>query len=250
MDQETCRSLLEINRKFYREFGAAFASTRRRIQPGVRRILASLPEHGHLLDLGCGSGTLAAEWAKTHTGSYSGLDFSPVLLEEAHHAVKGLLRKWVEITFQQADLSAPDWVEGLQVGGYDTVMAFAVFHHLPGIQQRLEILKKVRTLLKPTGRFIHSEWQFQHSAKWMARRVAWDSAGVDQVQLEEGDTILDWRHVLPGEADRVGLRYVHLFNEDELTSLAKHSGFKVVEQFESDGENGRLGLYQVWVGTD
>jgi len=33
----------------------------------------------------------------------------------------------------------------------------------------------------------------------------------------------------------------------ELASLAKAAGFQVRETFFSDGEQGRLGLYQYWV---
>ena len=43
-----------------------------------------------------------------------------------------------------------------------------------------------------------------------------------------------------------GLRYVHHFNENELSSLAGESGFRVLETFHSDGTPGNLGLYQIW----
>jgi hypothetical protein len=39
---------------------------------------------------------------------------------------------------------------------------------------------------------------------------------------------------------------VHQFSEQELAELAESTGFRVVESFYSDGEGGRLGLYQVW----
>jgi hypothetical protein len=42
------------------------------------------------------------------------------------------------------------------------------------------------------------------------------------------------------------LRYVHHFSETELEQLAEAAGFEVIESFLSDGENNRLGLYQVW----
>ena len=58
--------------------------------------------------------------------------------------------------------------------------------------------------------------------------------------MDEGDYLLDWKR--GGE----GLRYVHQFSEEELGGLAEDAGFRVVESFYSDGESGRLGLYQVW----
>lgn len=43
-----------------------------------------------------------------------------------------------------------------------------------------------------------------------------------------------------------GLRHVHHFNEAELGELASASGFRAAETFYSDGEGGRLRLYQIW----
>lgn len=60
----TVRRLVELNREFYETFGGAFAATRRRIQPGVRAFLATVRDGSEWLDLGCGSGALAAEWAR------------------------------------------------------------------------------------------------------------------------------------------------------------------------------------------
>jgi hypothetical protein len=42
------------------------------------------------------------------------------------------------------------------------------------------------------------------------------------------------------------LRYAHHFSAEELGQLAAKTGFSVEESFLSDGENGRLGLYQTW----
>ena len=88
MNSPIVHRLLAANYLFYQKFGAAFAQTRRRIQPGVRRIIASLPVGLRLLDLGCGSGALALELARLwQTGSYLGLDASDELLAAARQAV-------------------------------------------------------------------------------------------------------------------------------------------------------------------
>jgi hypothetical protein len=58
--------------------------------------------------------------------------------------------------------------------------------------------------------------------------------------------LLDWRYTLPGQPDLVGLRYVHLFGRAELADLASAGGFELDEEFVSDGEGGKLGLYQSW----
>jgi len=68
--------------------------------------------------------------------------------------------------------------------------------------------------------------------------------------VEEGDALLDWRYH-PDQAEQAnGLRYVHLFTREELARLRAAGGFTLLEEFESDGQGGRLGLYQVWRAGD
>lgn len=241
MNDATATQLIELNRRFYAAFGPAFAATRRRVQDGVRRALDLLPDTGDWIDLGCGSGALAALWQRLgRTSTYLGLDFSGPLLEEARLAAPGA-------RFAQADLSDPGWTEGLTAGCFSGALAFAVLHHLPSSALRQRVVNQVRDLLKPGGWFVHSQWQFQHSPKLMARRLPWSEIELDETQLEPGDTLLDWRFALPGQQEQRGLRYVHLFSQDELNELARQAGFTVRETYESDGQGGRLGLYQVWV---
>ncbi len=247
MHPDVIQKLIRVNNRFYQSFGPAFAATRRRIQPGVRRVLNGLPAAGNWLDLGCGSGALALEWAASRrTGLYFGLDFSAELLAEARIATAALDCPGLQIRYAPADLCQPDWAAPAAGLPWDGVLAFASLHHIPSAALRLDILRQVRALLPAGGLFIHSEWQFQHSPKLMARRQPWQAAGLAEMDVEPGDTLLDWRYALPGQPEQTGLRYVHLFSRDELDELAAGSGFEILETFESDGEGGRLGLYQRW----
>jgi SAM-dependent methyltransferase len=247
----TTARLLDLNREFYQNFAGAFASTRRRIQPGVRRVLSGLDLEGSWLDLGCGSGALAREWSAEfrrrdcREGSYLGLDFSAGLLAEAQEGLPAL-PAGLDMMFRQADLSKPDWIDEAAGREFKGALAFAVLHHLPGEALRLAILKAVRGLLPPGSLFIHSEWQFHNSPRLMERALDWSIAGFNPEELEPGDTLLDWRHTLPGQPEGRGLRYVHLFDRPELENLAASAGFIIMETFESDGQGGRLGLYQAW----
>ena len=245
MDSTTAARLLKINRDFYDQFGDSFSATRQRIQPGVRRVLDMLNGDEAILDLGCGNGELARVLARrNHHGSYLGLDFSLPLLKNAESQTQAF-----PIKFLQADLTS-DWDSILRPersgakskGGdiYDIVFCFAVLHHIPSFELRLKILKKVRALLKPEGRFIHSNWQFLNSEKLKARIQPWEVTAISKTEVDAEDYLLDWR------SGGTGLRYAHHFTAEELSKLAQVSGFRIVESFYSDGRNNNLGLYQIW----
>jgi tRNA (uracil-5-)-methyltransferase TRM9 len=248
MKEAVRQQLINLNSEFYETFAAAFAATRRRIQPGVRKVLDGIPKKGKWLDLGCGSGQLGLEWVKQkRKGAYQGLDFSTGLLGEAEEALQGAaLPRGLKVSFARADLTQAGWSEGFKCGYYDGVLAFAVLHHIPGEEQRVDLLRLAHELIKPGGKFIHSEWQFQFSEKLMSRRMPWEFIGLTSEDVEPGDTLMDWRYALPGQVEKVGYRYVHLFTRAELAELAERAGFEIEDEFESDGEGGRLGVYQVW----
>lgn len=236
MQASTLQRLLELNYQFYQSFGAEFSATRARIQPGVASILKGLEGYEHILDLGCGNGTLARQLANQgHRGSYTGLDFSVPLLAAANPQPGSF-----PVNFIQADLTSSDWHQTLPKDNYDRVFCFAVLHHIPSEALRLEILTRIADLLKDSGQFIHSNWQFLNSTRLRERIQPWQKARLDPLEIEPGDTLLDWKR--GGE----GLRYVHHFNEEELNRLAETAGFDILETFHSDGQGGRLGLYQTW----
>lgn len=244
MDVSVAAQLLALNYEFYQTFGEAFASTRQRVQPGIQRLLQRLQGNETILDLGCGNGNLAHALTRAdHRGLYIGIDFSASLL-----ARKGVLP--ANFLFLQANLTSENWADRTRAmlrawlhantPTFSLVTAFAILHHLPGVDLRLSVLKTVHSLLAADGLFFHSEWQFLNSPKLVARVQPWQRIGLTADQVDPGDYLLDWR------AGGQGLRYVHHFTEDELHALANASGFTVLETFYSDGRNGRLGLYQVW----
>lgn len=189
-----------------------------------------------ILDLGCGNGELA-RWLNRqgHHAAYTGLDFSLALLRDARLQAGSML-----VEFIQADLSSADWDVPFQAGSFQLGFAFAVLHHIPGEDLRIWILGKMHRLLEPGGRLFMSNWQFMNSPRLKKRVRDWQELGLSEENVDPGDFLLDWR------AGGQGLRYVHLFNETELDNLAKAASFRICDTFHSDGDGGRLGLYQVW----
>jgi SAM-dependent methyltransferase len=256
MNSQTVQALIQINQVFYDAYGAPFAATRQRIQPGIRQLMRDISMRGDWLDLGCGNGSVLTAWAETaSTGSYTGLDFSQVLLKEAELRAIEIKKAGKEVWLQCANISDGEWGSVLSTLSkkadgfpekFDGVMSFATIHHIPGFYNRLVFFQQAHQWLKPEGIVLLSCWQFQNSPKLVSRIQPWSMAAIDPDQLEPGDTLLDWRAIAPGQNQKAGLRYVHLLSREELAKLAEESGFEVIQTFESDGEGGRLGLYQVW----
>ncbi len=196
-----------------------------------------------ILDLGCGNGELAAELEQRgFRGIYLGVDFSPEMLEIARGKVSSPNYAFHEIDITQFEkLTA---LRGIPSSPFDLVFAFAVLHHIPSEPHRLALTHEIHTLLVPQGRFELSNWNFMASDRMRARLVPWEDIGLGDADVDEGDYLLDWRR------EGRGLRYVHHFSEDELGKLAERSGFRVVGTSYSDGEGGRLGLYQTWVRVE
>jgi tRNA (uracil-5-)-methyltransferase TRM9 len=234
----TAEQLIALNHRFYDEHGRDFSETRARLQPGALRLLDRLKGNEAILDLGCGNAGLARSLSQRgHHGSYLGLDFSTPLLNEAERHDFAF-----PVEFLETDITGLAKIVDPRVTGdkWSLVTALAVLHHIPGTELRLGIVKKIHELLKKDGLFMHSNWQFLNSTRLKARVQPWESIGLNQENVDSGDYLLDWKRGSPG------LRYVHHFDEHELAELARAGGFDVVETFHSDGENGILGLYQIW----
>lgn len=235
MNPDITDRLLAINREFYNRFGDSFSATRRRLQPGVKKMLASIQDAESVLDLGCGNGHFLRELGRRgHKAALLGVDFSLPLLRDAESS-PGVEFRELDLTKLSALLHhiSTD-------GGWSVITMFAALHHIPAHEIRLDILRCVRSCLRPDGRFILSNWQFMNSDKLKSRIQPWGRVGLSDDDVDEGDYLLDWRS--GGE----GLRYTHHFSAEELLGLAEQAGMRVSASFLSDGENGRLGLYQVW----
>jgi len=248
MNAQVIDQLININREFYQTFAKSFSATRHQIQVGVKKILSDIPQHGNWIDLGCGNGTLALEWAKQgRSGEYYGLDFSQDLLSEAHTALlTRTLPESLKILFFQADITQAGWQEKIPASDWNGVLAFAVLHHIPGQEVRMKILTSIHQILPLGGKFIFSVWQIQHSPRLMKRCMDWAQVGLSNQEVDAGDTLLDWRAELNGKSKSVGLRYVHIFTLEELQTLADQTGFTILDCFESDGKEGNLSLYEIW----
>ncbi|HCQ31595.1 TPA: hypothetical protein DIU27_04410 [Candidatus Collierbacteria bacterium] len=138
---------MESIRDTYNQIGANFSASRGYIWPDLRPFLAEVKENASVLDVGCGNGRLLLGLPKKVT--YTGIDFSTVLLEKA-----------VEIHpnahFIETDITKPDVWKDLPL--FDYIFCIAVIHHLNNRHDQLFVLKEIKKHLNPGGKCLITAW--------------------------------------------------------------------------------------------
>jgi ubiquinone/menaquinone biosynthesis C-methylase UbiE len=110
--------------------------------------LAGLAEGESVLDVGCGTGTLAiaAKYRVGDLGRVRGVDPSPEMIGRAKKKAR---KKGVEVDFQTAAAESLPF----QDATFDVVLSTVMLHHLPG-GARATSISEIRRMLKPGGRFL------------------------------------------------------------------------------------------------
>ncbi len=104
----------------------------------LRRFASALPEGGHVLDLGCGSGRPIAGWLIGEGFRLTGADFSEPMLELAR-------ARWPKGDWRLADMRTLDYPET-----FDGIIGWNSFFHLTREEQRA-CLPRLARHLKPGG---------------------------------------------------------------------------------------------------
>jgi ubiquinone/menaquinone biosynthesis C-methylase UbiE len=111
---------------------------------GELLLQAALEGRLRVLDIGCGTGTLAIEIKRSHPEiEITGLDPDPKALARARHKAE---HAGVAVPFQQGfggEVPFPD-------ASFDRVLSSFMFHHLPR-DEREKMLREVRRVLSPGG---------------------------------------------------------------------------------------------------
>jgi 2-polyprenyl-3-methyl-5-hydroxy-6-metoxy-1,4-benzoquinol methylase len=104
-----------------------------------------------VLDLGCGTGTLALEVLERAPGArVIGADADPAILERARAKAK---KQGAEVEFDEALSTAlPSGSEG-----FDVVLSTLVFHHLSDEAKRGSA-DEIKRVIRPGGRVVVADW--------------------------------------------------------------------------------------------
>ena len=228
------QQLLALNRAFYEQVADPFAQSRARPQPGFALLLEHLPQPcPHLLELGCGEGRFGRFLLERGViEQYTGIDFSATLLAKAAANTPG--------TFLERDISQPGCLAGL--GQFPAIACLAVLQHIPGRENRIQLLREMKEHVGERGRVLISTWQFLDSPRQQRKIVDWSRVGLSRDEVEMHDYLLTWQR------GGTALRYVCQIDQPELTALAQAAGLRVEHHFTSDGQEGNLSLYAILIG--
>ena len=110
--------------------------------------LARLSSGENVLDIGCGTGTVAirAKGQVGKNGKVFGIDASPEMLARARRKAR---KAGVEVDFRNALVESMPFRDGQ----FDVVLSTLMLHHLPGNLRR-QCAAEVRRVLKPGGRLL------------------------------------------------------------------------------------------------
>lgn len=232
MRPEIVQKLLALNRQFYEANAADFSQSRQGINPGFARVRELLPHPcPRLLDVGCGNGRFGQYVQQQQTiGEYVGVDFSGGLLEVARVQVAG--------AFYGRDLTDPGCLDD-DLGQFEAIVCLAVLHHIPGRDNRVQLLRGMRDRLAVGGRLFLSTWQFATNPRQQRKIRPWSEIGLSPEDVEPGDYLLTWQR---GD---FAYRYACHIDAAEMIQLAADAGLRMGQQFQSDGREGDLSLYTV-----
>lgn len=238
MKEEVIEKLLALNRAFYEGQAASFAESRSQPQPGFSRLMAYLPRPCEsLLDVGCGEGRFG-RFIQDYQPleQYVGIDFSAELLEIAQDQMDDADIKRVD--FYQRDMTRPGFLTGL--GKFDVIACLAALHHIPGRDNRVQLLQEMAGHLGKDGRLFLSTWQFLDSERQQRKIRDWSEVGLSASDVEVNDYLLTWQR------DGFSYRYACMIEATETAKLASAAHLDIIHQFRSDGQEGDLSLYTVF----
>ena len=148
-----------------------------------------------ILDIGCGGGRNMKYSERKFKGIDSSVKFVELCLAQDLDVIHGSM---VSLPYEDSE--------------FNHVLSIASFHHLSTVKSRINCLSEMYRILKPEGTVLLSVWskkQQQGSKR----------------QFEYGDNYVPW-------IDKEGKtyqRYYYIFALDELTDLAKQTGFNIVK---------------------
>ena len=102
---------------------------------------------------------------------------------------------------------------------FDTVVSFAVLHHIPSRAYRIQFLREAARVTKPKGMIILTAWNVWRAKPWVVITFGLKKIfGLTRTDL--GDAII-------GFNNEKNVRFVHALTKREIRSLAREAGLTI-----------------------
>lgn len=248
--KQTARLLSHITSEFYAQQTQSFSATRQAPWQGWQQCLDAMPrfmaaEKPRVLDVGCGNLRFARFVMKSGVkpAAYVAIDNCEPLVH-CGAADDRIVFVKMDVVNSLLDNTL---ASQLKMPASDLVVAFGFMHHVPGAQNRVQLVRTLLDKTKPGGYLCISFWQFMNSVKLAAKANTTTAQALQQLQmdadvLEEHDYLLGWQD------EAHAWRYCHHFTQDELDDLIAQLGSHVCicAQFSADGKDENLNRYLVF----
>jgi len=208
----------------YNKFSSEFNATRQNLWPEFSDFEKYLKNGQRILDLGCGNARII-NLLKNYEIEYIGCDISDSLL---NYAKKQQLGKIAHVDFVEGNMSKLHFKKF----SFDIIFLIASFHHLRTRYERVELLKKMESWLKPNGIIIMTNWNLWNKNYFKKYfKYLFDFTYIKTLK----DFIVPFKN---SRGKVLGKRFYHAFRLQEIQKLVKNTDLKLIKnEFSEDDKN-------------
>jgi SAM-dependent methyltransferase len=213
------QKLLKLVRDGYEQIADNFATTRdKQLWPEIIRLTEPVKDGDSVFDVGCGNGRLLDAF-KDKKIRYLGIDESAKLIEIAKRNNESRIMNNEFLVGNILDL------DDLVKGKFNYIFSFAVLHHLPGEDLRVEALRQMKNKLYGDRKIIISVWNLWSQKKYLKLilEFAWQKI-IGWNKMDFGDIVFDWKN---SKGEIMGPRYYHAFTKKELKRIVGKAGLRI-----------------------
>ncbi|MBN1503386.1 class I SAM-dependent methyltransferase [Candidatus Woesearchaeota archaeon] len=180
-----------------------------------------LAVRGTVLDIGCGAGREAIALAK-QGHKVTAIDVSDKMITESK---KLAAKTEMEIEFMTGDIE----LLPLRPNSFDyAVMLAQMIEHIPSRKNRIGLLKKIHTCLKPEGVLIFTTHnRYRNFLFWGYWHMTWLSDFLKGTKSELGDTLLAKTN--PGVKQNKQKMFFHVYSIKEALADIEASSFQLID---------------------
>jgi SAM-dependent methyltransferase len=142
-----------------------------------------------------------------------------------------------DFEFIKCDISKPEFLD-LELGQFDLVTAFGVFHHIQSQQVRDNITKKINNLLYIKGLYVFTRWNFLLLNRLRKHILPpTQIPSFDPVNLEVGDYFLKW------DKGQYSIRFANFMDIEQIDNMLNQGNLNCIASFDADDKTENRNSY-------